>query len=49
MQIQHQKGMPPTILKDPINDHMTYSVTKKIIPFFAYSHCKETRIYLLPL
>ena len=29
MQIQHQKGMPPTIPKDPINDHMTYSVTKK--------------------
>ena len=26
MQIQHQKGMPPTI---PINDYMTYSVTKK--------------------
>ena len=29
MQIQHQKGMPPIIPKDPINDHMTYSVTKK--------------------
>ena len=29
MQIQHQKGMPPTILKDPINDRRTYSVTKK--------------------
>ena len=49
MQIQHQKGMPPTIPKDPINDYMTYSVTKNIIPFFAYRHCKETGIYLLPL
>ena len=29
MQIKPQKGMPPTILKDPINGHMTYSVAKK--------------------
>ena len=29
MQIQHQKGMLPTVSKDPINDDMTYSVTKK--------------------
>ena len=49
MQIQHQKEMPQAIPKDPINNYMTYSVTKNIIPFFAYSHCKETRIYLLPL
>ena len=34
---------------NPINDHMTYSLTKKIIYFSAYSRYKETLIYLLVL
>ena len=38
MLIQHQKGI------------ITATIQKKdIIPFFAYSHFKETQIYLLPL
>lgn len=39
MHVQYQKGIPPTVPKDPIDDHETYTVwkekkekKKKIIP-----------------
>ena len=56
---QHQRVSPPTIPKDPIDDHKKYTLRKRkkpkeknkdyIIHFVACCHCKETNIYLLPL
>ena len=50
MHAQYQKRIPPTIPKNPIDDHKIYTVIGKnttikqstFIPFFAYYHCKET-------
>ena len=52
MHVQQKVGVPRTIPKDPIDDYKTYTVRKNIhviIPFFAYSHSKETNTYLLSL
>ena len=40
--IQLRKCLYNTKMEFP---QMTYSLTKNIIPFFAYSHYKETQIY----
>lgn len=61
MYIQQEKGIPPTIPNDPIDDHETETETERnqkienkkdiytIISFFAYHHCKKTLTYLLPM
>ena len=51
MHVQHQKGIPLTIPKDPVDvlRHTLWEKKNTIIPFFTYSHCKETNTYLLPL
>ena len=52
MNVQHQKRVPSTIPKNPIDDHKTCTIREKktrqtntIILFFIYCHCKETHTY----
>ena len=39
MQVQYQKGIPPTIPKNPVDDHNTCTVTKKIHKDYHFLLC----------